>query len=48
MTYRYGRGVDIEFVEDCESFLEKLALNRDVCDIRGVVVVQLHNVIHNP
>ena len=42
-----GRAVDLEFLEDGESLLVQLTLDRDVGDVRRVVVVQPVDVLHH-
>lgn len=47
LTDLHSRGVDIKLPEDGEGLLEELVADGDVCDVRGVVVIQTVDVLHD-
>lgn len=46
-TYLHGGGVDIKLPENGKGLLKQLIADGDVRDVRGIVVVQAVDVLHN-
>lgn len=46
-AYLNGRGIDFELAKDCKSFFEQFAADRNVGNVRGVVVIQAIDVFHH-
>ena len=46
-THLNGRGVDVEFLEDSERFLEELVVDGDAGDVGRIVVVESRDVLHD-
>lgn len=47
VAHLHGWCVHIEFPEDRESFFEELVANGDVSDVRGIVVFQAVDILHD-
>lgn len=45
--YLHGRGVDVKLPEDGEGLLKELIANSNVGNVRGIIVVQAVNVLHD-
>ena len=46
-SYLDGRCVDVKFPKDGECLLEEFAIDSNVCDVWGVVVVETGDVLHD-
>lgn len=42
------RSVDVEFLEDCKRFFVELAVDSDIRNIWGIVIVKPVDVLHDP
>ena len=47
LIFKYGAKTNLELLKDCERLLVEFSSDSNVSDIRGVVVVQTGDVLHN-
>lgn len=47
-VYLYCGGVDFKLLKDGEGFFVQFVANGDVGDVRGIVIVQTVDVLHDP